>query len=158
MVDFGKMNRKNQQQVVNKKIHHADYLAKGFDTASQDLKKNILFCLPFIMPAESEDVIEDNGARLIAIQALNQHKICKSALMELIFAREKWWGSCQERLKSRTVLVHGLKGQPSNWKRKFREEEKAHLIEFFIEIKELTEPSATRFVLEKIARGIVKPQ
>lgn len=47
------------------------------------------------------------------------------------------------------MLVHGLQGQPSNHKRRFREEEEVHLIEFFTEIKEFTEPSATRFVLQK---------
>ena len=45
--------------------------------------------------------------------------------------------------------VHGLKGQPSNRKRRFRDKEEAHLITFFVEIKEFAEPSATRFVLEK---------
>jgi hypothetical protein len=52
------------------------------------------------------------------------------------------------------VPVHGLKGQPSNGKRKFREEEEAHLIEFFIEIKEFAEPSATRFVVEKTGESL----
>jgi hypothetical protein len=47
------------------------------------------------------------------------------------------------------VPVYGLKGQPSIYKQKFREEEEVHLIEFFIEIKEFAEPSATRFVLEE---------
>jgi hypothetical protein len=41
------------------------------------------------MTAEAEDAMEDHGARLFAIQALNQHKICQRALMELIFARKK---------------------------------------------------------------------
>jgi hypothetical protein len=53
------------------------------------------------MTAEPEDAIEDNAARVIAIQALNQaeHRICQSTLMELIFAIKKWWGTCQEHLK-----------------------------------------------------------
>jgi hypothetical protein len=101
------------------------------------------------MTDEAEDDIEDNGARVIAIQALNQHKICKNALMELIFARKKWWGTCRDHLRKGTVPVHGLKGQQSNRKRKFRYGEEAHLIEFFAKIKEFAEPSATRFVLEK---------
>jgi hypothetical protein len=148
MVDFGKMNRQDQQRVIIEKIRHADSLAEGFGVASQDPKKNILYNLPFIMPEEADD--DDDGAtRILALQALNHHKICKSALMELIFARKKWWGTCREHLRSGTVPVHGLKGRPSNRKRKFREEEEAHLIEFFVEVKEFAEPSATRFVLEK---------
>jgi hypothetical protein len=103
------------------------------------------------MTADVEDdgVIEDNGARAMAIQALNQHKIYKSSLMELIFARKKWWGTCCEHLRSSTVPVHGLKNKPSNRKQKFREEEEAHLIEFLVEIKEFAEPSATRLFLKK---------
>jgi hypothetical protein len=60
--------------------------------------------------AKPEDAIEDNGTRVIAMQALNQHKISQSTLMQLIFARKKWWGTCQENLKSGTVPIHGLKG------------------------------------------------
>jgi hypothetical protein len=48
MVDFGEMNRHVQQQVVIKKIQHADYLADCIDAASQDPKKYLVFCLPFV--------------------------------------------------------------------------------------------------------------
>jgi hypothetical protein len=87
MVSFGEMKRQDQQRAVIKKSQHTDYLAEGFDTASQGPRKHILFCLPFIMPAEAEDTIEANGARVMALQALNGHKICTSALMDLILAR-----------------------------------------------------------------------
>jgi hypothetical protein len=152
MVDFGSMKRNDQQRVVIEKIRHADSIAETIDAASQDKNKHAIFSLPFIMKAQpDDDSIEDNAGptRIISIEPLKQHKICKSALMELIDARCKWWLTCREHLKNGTVPVHGLKGQPSNRKRKFRVEEEAHLIEFFVEIKEFAEPSATRFVLEK---------
>jgi hypothetical protein len=56
---------------------------------NDDPKKHIVFCLPFLMAAKPDDAMEDNGDRLIAIEALRQHKICQSALMELISARKK---------------------------------------------------------------------
>jgi hypothetical protein len=134
----------------NQKTRHTDSLAESFDVASQDPKKHVVFCLPFLMAAKPPDGDdEDNDARVIAIQEMMQHKICQSALMELISVRKQWWGICCEHLKSGTVPVHGLIGLPSNCKQRFREEEEVHLIEFFTEIKEFTEPSATRFVLEK---------
>jgi hypothetical protein len=54
--------------------------------------------------------------------------------------------------------IQGLKGQPSNRKPRFRhgEEEEVHLIDFFTEIKEFTEPSATRFVLEKTGEQLTR--
>jgi hypothetical protein len=76
--------------------------------------------------------------------------------MELICVRKRFWGVCREHIKSGTVPVHALKGQPSNRKRKFREEEEGHLIEFFVEIKEFAEPSATRFVLEKTGQTSIR--
>jgi hypothetical protein len=91
MVDFGNMNRQEQQRVIIEKIRHANSLSEGFDIASQDPRKNILFCLPFIMTAPVEDngiVEEDDGSRAMAFQALNGPKICKSALMELILAKK----------------------------------------------------------------------
>jgi hypothetical protein len=104
MVDFGGMNRHDEQQrVVIEKIRHADSLAENFDAASQDPKKHIVFCLAFLIAAEPDDAIKDNGAtRLIAIEAaLRQHKICQSTfLMELISARNQWWGTCHDHLKS----------------------------------------------------------
>jgi hypothetical protein len=148
MVDFGKLNKQERQRVVIKKIRHADFLTESIDAASQDPEKHLVFCLPFLMTAEPEDgdAIEDNGvSRLSAITVLNKHKICQSALMELISARKLWWGTCCKHLKNLTVPVHGLKGQPSKCKQKFRDEEEANLIEFFVKIKDFAEPSATRF-------------
>jgi hypothetical protein len=86
------------------------------------IQKNIVFCLPFLMATEPDHAIKkDNGARVIAIQALKQHKICQSTLMELISARKQWRETCWEHLKIGTVPVHGLKGQRSNCKQRFRE-------------------------------------
>jgi hypothetical protein len=146
MVDFGSMKRHDQQRVVIEKIRHADVLAETFDAGDQDSKKHMVYCLPFIMTESSdEDAVDD----AIAIQALTQHKICKSALMELMCVQKGWWGTCRKHLKKGTVPVHGLRGKQSNRKRKFREEEEVHLIHFFLEIKSFAEPSATRFVLDK---------
>jgi hypothetical protein len=50
------------------------------------------------------------------------------------------------------VPVHGLKGQPSNQKERFRDEEEAHLATFFVEIKEFAEPSTTRFVVKETGK------
>jgi hypothetical protein len=55
-------------------------------------------------------------------------------------------------VKQGTVPVHGLKGRPSNQKRRFSVEEEAHLITFFAEIKEFAEPFATRLVLEETGK------
>ncbi len=38
MVDFGQMNRNDQQRVIIEKIRHADSLAENFNAASQDSK------------------------------------------------------------------------------------------------------------------------
>jgi hypothetical protein len=100
------------------------------------------------MTEQEEDVVED-GNRVNTLQALQQHKICKSALMELMSVQDKWWGTCWNHLKPGTATAQGLKGQPSNRKQRFRDEEEAHLIRFFVEITEFAEPSATRFVLEE---------
>jgi hypothetical protein len=112
MVDSGKMKRQDQQHALIKRSQHTDSLVERFHTASQYQRKHILFCLPSIMPAEEEDTIEANGARVMALQALNGHKICKSALMDLIFARKKLWETCYEHLQSGTVPVYGLKDTP----------------------------------------------
>jgi hypothetical protein len=98
MVDFGKMNKQECQQFVNKKIWHADSLAESIDAPSQDPETPLVFYLPFLMTAAPEDgnAIEDDGvSRLSAISALNKHKICQSALMELISAWKLWWGACR---------------------------------------------------------------
>ena len=85
MVDFGWiMKRHDQQRVVIEKICHADSLAETFHAADQDSKNHIRFCLPFIMVEQEDDVVEDGGDRVKALQAMQHHKICKSALMELM--------------------------------------------------------------------------
>jgi hypothetical protein len=146
MVDFGSMKKDAQQRVVIEKIRQADSLSETLDAA--DPKKHFVYCLPFIM-TEADDAVEDSGAivqdgtRAIVIEALQKHKICKSALMELMSVGKDWWRTCRNHLNRGTVPVHGLKNKPSNRKRKFRDEEEAYLIEFFVDIKEFAEPSAT---------------
>ncbi len=141
-----------KQRVVIETIRHADSLAETFNAADQDAKNHIRFCLPFIMVEQEDDVVEDGGDRVKALQAMQHHKICKSALMELMNVQHKWWGTCPKHLKQGSVPVHGLKGRPSNQKRRFRVEEEAQLITFFVEIKEFAEASATRFVLEETGK------
>ena len=99
MADFGSMKRHNQQRVIIEKIRHADSIAENVDAAAD----HIVYCLPFIMTAEPDDAIEDD-ARLIAIQALTQHKICKSALMELTNVRQEHWGKGTRLQKTKLVL------------------------------------------------------
>jgi hypothetical protein len=155
MVDFNKLPKEAQQCLVMEKIRHADDLDKIAADNRKRLPKQI-YHLPFIMPEEDdEDNHDDNengegdSDRANTITSLNEHRICQSALMELIDVKKVWWGTCRKHIKMGTPPVHKLKGKASNRKRKFTQEEEAELIEFFEEVKALGEPSATRFVLEK---------
>ena len=105
------------------------------------------------MPTEDND--NDNGSgrgedRTNTISIFkNGHRICQSALMELIGVQNGWWGICRRHIKLGTPPVRKLKGKASDRKRQFANGEEAELIDFLMEIKELGEPSATRFVLDK---------
>jgi hypothetical protein len=152
MVDFNKLSKEAQQCSIMEKIRHADDLDKiAADNRTRGPK--LIYHLPFIMPTDddNEDDDEENigEQRSNAISILNGHRICQSALMELIGVKCGWWGTCRKHIKLGTPPVHKLKGQASNRKRQFANEEEAELVDFFLEIKELGEPSATRFVLDK---------
>jgi hypothetical protein len=157
MVDFNKLEKEGQQCAMMEKIRHADDLDKAAphkNRRNQNLPK-LIYHLPFIMPEDddedkdkdSDDEVGEDGANATI---LNGHRICQSAMMEIIGVRHGWWGTCRKHIQLGTPPVHRLKGKASNRKRKFAQEEEADLIDYFMEIKDLGEPSATRFVAEKI--------
>ena len=155
MVEFNKLEKEGQQCSIMEKIRHADDLDK---IAAENRKRGpkLVYHLPFIMPAEDDDDNNDDSDeertgedRTNTINILNGHRICQSALMELIGVQNGWWGTCRKHIKLGTPPIHKLKGKASNRKRQFANEEEAELIDFFEEIKEFGEPSATRFVLDR---------
>jgi hypothetical protein len=154
MVDFNKMEKEAQQCSIMEKIRHADDLDK---IAAENRKRGPkrIYHLPFIMPTDDDDDSDNDGNeggdedRAKAISTLNGHRICQSALMELIGVQKVWWATCRKHITLGTPPVHKLKGKASNRKRQFVNEEEAELIDFFTEMKELGEPSATRFVLDR---------
>jgi hypothetical protein len=101
------------------------------------------FHMPFIAFDEEED--EDNSNEVLMAK-LAEHCICSSTLMELLNVGKTWWTTAQGHVKSNTMPRHGLRGKPSNRKRRFRENQEEDLFTYLETLKEWAEPTATQSV------------
>ncbi len=113
------------------------------------LKEEARYAIPFRTPPECNQEDYDT---------LRDHKICRSALMDIIGIGKKRWASttCQNHADNNTIPNHSTTGKPSNFKQKWDDIFADSLVDHFEELRKETAPIATRYVHEVTGEAMTR--
>jgi hypothetical protein len=138
MVYFSKKQKFDQQMIVIEWIKYANREPTNLT--------------PFVVPFLSDDAEDGNGNGNEDGDDNNRvfgsaTTICASALLTILGYSRSFWDTCQMCAKKGRIPTHGLTGRDSN--RRMDDELQVDLHVFFLEMMELAEPRATRFIRER---------
>ena len=111
----------------------------------EDDGNSIFFLLPFIADDENDNDNDFGGT----LEELCTHKGCKSAIACILDFGTTQWATCQDAVDNNRIIVHGNKNRVLGKGKRFQNEVKDDLLEFFEEMKQFAQPHSTRIVREE---------
>ena len=144
LMEFGKQDKNTKRMIVIEWIRHLEM--------SDDIEGQQPYTLPYFPFSEYEDMLRDEGILSYEVpkNILYNHKVCKTAMMNIIGVGRDFWKSCK------LILEHGP--EPSllkNNQHALKKDMADDLDTFFEEMKELSEPIAT-VVVRNTTKDITK--
>lgn len=132
LMEFGKQDKNTKKMIVIEWIRHLEM--------SDDIEGHQPYTLPYFPFSEYEDMLRSEGILSYDVpkNILYNHKVCKTAIMNIIAVGRDFWKPCK------LMLEHGP--EPSllkNNQHALKKDMADDLDIFFEEMKELSEPIAT---------------
>lgn len=158
MIFFFKLPKESKQQVIIEWIKYTKHMEQEEENSDNNspLVSRKLFLLPFVKEdADDQDnEFELNQDEMNALEELTTHRVCKSAIAAILDFGIRQWKTCTAAAINNTLPRHGNKNKQGGRSKRFNEDVKGDLFEFFEGLKELAQPTSTRFVRENVGTGL----
>ena len=148
MLFFLNKSKPDRQQIIMEWLRYTQQNSR--DQVLEDDGNSRVFLLPFIADDENDDDDDFGGT----LEELRTHKVCKSAIACIMDFGITKWATCQDAVDNNRIPVHGNKNRVLGKGKRFQNEVKDDLLEFFEEMKQFAQPQSTRFVREESGTGL----
>ena len=138
-LQFLKMAKPAQQLYLMTALQYSQ------ESLYQDAKHRV-----FILPID----YSAGGVEADTLGLLQNHRVCKSAMMRATYTGRGYWKTCEDAIKRGQSPKHKLTGQDSNRAKQFTSHVAPFLREFLEDMEDLAEPRATRLVRETTGVGV----
>jgi hypothetical protein len=159
MIFFFELTKEGKQQVIIECwLKYTKHLEDQEENPvnNSPLVSRKLFLIPFVNQnhQNDEDEFELNQDEMVALDSLSNYRVCKSAIAGILDFGIRQWKTCTDAANNNFVPRHGNKNKAVGRSKRFNEDVRHDLFVFFEGLKELAQPTSTRFVREHVGTGL----